>query len=339
MNREGRLATSESAQPGLGQVGVVAIGRNEGERLRRSLDALPAGVRHVVYVDSASTDDSVEQARRRGIEVLELDLSIPFTAARARNAGLGRLLERWPDLRFVQFVDGDCVLDPSWLDAALTEMEASPGLAMVCGRRRELHPDASVYNALCDMEWNTPVGDAESCGGDVLARVPALMEVGGYDGRVFAGEEPELCARLRARGWGIRRIDREMTRHDAAMTRFVQWWRRSRRSGQGFAQVGAIHPDLFRRERRSSVFWSLALPAASFALAPFTAGLGLALLLGYPVLWLRILQGRRARGDALRDAAIYASFCVLGKFPTALGIAGYWWGRLRGHGSRLIEYK
>lgn len=319
------------------EVGVVAIGRNEGERLRRCLDALPGGMA-VVYVDSASTDDSVDQARRRGVEVVELDVSTPFTAARARNAGLRRLADRRPDLRFVQVIDGDCALVPGWLEAALDEMERDPRLAVVCGRRRELFPEASIYNRLCDIEWDTPVGEAMSCGGDALIRLRALAEVGGYDDALIAGEEPELCARMRGRGWRISRIDREMTRHDAAMTRFGQWWRRSMRSGHGFAQVNASHPDLYRRELRSSMVWGAVLPALALVSAPWTGGLGLALLLAYPAQWGRIALRYRARSSP-GDAALYATSCVLGKLPEAAGASRYWWGRWRGRRSGLIEYK
>jgi GT2 family glycosyltransferase len=328
-----------SAPAALQDVGVVAIGRNEGERLHRCLDSLPPGVRGVVYVDSASTDDSVAQALRRGIDVLELDMSVPFTAARARNAGVRRLRERWPDIRFVQLVDGDCAVVPGWLDAAVRELESNARIAVVCGRRREIEPDASIYNRLADMEWDTPVGVAESCGGDALVRLGAVVEVGGYDERIISGEEPELCARLRARGWEVRRLDREMTRHDAAISRFGQWWKRARRAGHGYAQVSAVHPALYRREKRSSLRWGLLLPAAALGSAPVTGGAGLLLLAAYPILWARILRHRRARGDAWREAALYAAFCVLAKLPELAGVATYWWNRSRGVQTRLIEYK
>ncbi|HTP26639.1 MAG TPA: glycosyltransferase [Anaeromyxobacteraceae bacterium] len=324
--------------PGLQSLGMVAIGRNEGERLLRCFDSLPRSMRHVVYVDSGSSDDSVEQARRRGIDVIQLDMSRPFTAARARNAGLRRLCERWPGLLFAQFLDGDCALAPGWLEAAVRELESEPRLALVCGRRREIHPDASIYNRLADMEWNTPVGEVESSGGDALARIAALAEVGGYADGVMAGEEPEMCARLRARGWRIRRMDHEMTLHDAAMTRFGQWWRRSVRSGYGCAELAAMHPGMLARERRSSLLWGLAVPGAAALMAP-AGGLGLILLLGYPALGVRILVRRRSRGDRLRDAALYANFCMLGKFPEVAGHAKYWWDRVRGRKGKLIEYK
>jgi GT2 family glycosyltransferase len=339
---DGVSSIDESPQttpPDLRAVGVVAIGRNEGDRLRRFFDSLPGGLGPVVYVDSASTDGSVEEARRRGIEAVALDMSLPFTAARARNAGFRRLRERWPGVAFVQFVDGDCALAPGWLEAASRALETNPGVAVVCGRRRERSPEASVYNRLCDMEWNTPVGDALSCGGDALARVEAVQEAGGYDDRLIAGEEPEMCARLRARGWRILRIDCEMTLHDAAMTSFGQWWKRTVRGGHAFAEVSSMHPGLWRREFRSSVVWGLVLPALAILPAPFTRGASLLLLAAYPALAARIARYRRRRGDAMRDAAPYAGFCVLGKFPELAGAARYWWSARLGRRSRLIEYK
>ena len=181
-------------------IGVVAIGRNEGERLRRCLRSIPSDV-PVVYVDSASTDDSVEFARSTLATVVELDMAKPFSAARARNEWFGSLLEHCPDITFVQFVDGDCELEPHWRDRAKNFFESQPRIAAVCGRRRERYPNASLYNRMCDEEWNTPTGQADACGGDAMIRVRAFVDVGGYDAMMIAGEEPELCSRLRAAGW------------------------------------------------------------------------------------------------------------------------------------------
>src|SRR3954469_23114936 len=123
--------------------GVVAIGRNEGERLRVCLESALRASAHVVYVDSGSTDGSVAMARQLGAHVVELDMSTPFTAARARNAGVVKLIEIVPDVEFVQFVDGDCEIVDGWLARALSECCANPQAAVVCGRRRERFPDAS----------------------------------------------------------------------------------------------------------------------------------------------------------------------------------------------------
>jgi glycosyltransferase involved in cell wall biosynthesis len=325
------------------RVGVVAIGRNEGERLRRCLESLSPAERPTVYVDSGSTDGSRELARTLGAEVVALDLSIPFTAARARNAGLDRLLELAPAVEYVQFVDGDCEVDPRWWQTASKELDQNRETVVVCGRRRERYPEASVYNRLCDREWDTPVGEALACGGDALTRVSAVKAIGGYRPDLIAGEEPELCVRLRANGGRVVRIAAEMTRHDAAMTRFGQWWKRNVRAGHAFAEVSRLHVKspfgIWKRETRSNWFWGLVVPVLALVPAPLTWGFTLVLLLGYPVLFSKIRTGRRRGGDDARTARQFAFYCVLSKFPQAIGQLMYWRNRLIGRRGRLIEYK
>lgn len=313
---------------GLSRVDAVVIGRNEGARLVACLAALQGRVRRLVYVDSGSTDGSVAAATAAGATVVLLDRHQPFTAARARNAGLAVLADNPPD--FVQLIDGDCEMRPGWIDTALATYAAHPAAAVVCGRRRERFPGASVYNALADREWDTPIGLALACGGDALMRYDAVQAVGGFDASLIAGEEPELCRRLRANGGEIWRIDAEMTLHDAAMTRFGQWWRRSVRAGHAFAEGAARHGfDHWGAETRRALIWGAALPLA-VVLAALVHPAGWLLALAYPAQVLRL---------ARRGGLAWGAFTVLGKFAEAQGALGYYGTRLRGRRARLIEYK
>lgn len=318
--------------PAPGRMGAVIIGRNEGARLVACLASFPDWVRPLVYVDSGSTDGSVAAARAAGAEVVALDMALPFTAARARNAGFARLQELGAP-EFVQFVDGDCQMQPGWLEVAAEFLAARPGVAVVCGRRREVRPEASIWNRLCDAEWDTPVGKAKACGGDALMRVAGLTAVGGYDPALIAGEEPELCVRLRQAGWEIWRIDREMTLHDAAMTRIGQWWKRTRRGGHAFAEGAVLHGAPPERhwvaETRRAVLWGAALPVVTLAGLAITPWAGL-LVLAYPLQMLRL--SRRWGWER-------GVFTVLSKFPEAQGVLEYHLNRLRKRRSRLIEYK
>ncbi len=302
-------------------IGVVAIGRNEGDRLVRCLDSIGPRIR-TVYVDSGSTDSSVSAAQARGAHVIRLDMAIPFTAARARNAGLAALIEQAPETVFVQFVDGDCEVVPGWIDAARAFLEAHPGVAAVCGRRRERAPENSLYNRLCDLEWNTPVGEAAACGGDALFRIAALAQVDGFDARLIAGEEPELCARLRARAWKIWRLDAEMTLHDAAILHFRQWWLRAVRSGFGYYQVARATRDLptplYRRELSRTILWALAIPGAAMIAAVFVSPYALVAALG--LYGLQIARIAIRRGGAHRLAWQYAFFIMVSKFAALQGV-------------------
>jgi GT2 family glycosyltransferase len=326
-----------------GRIGAVAIGRNEGERLLVCLTSLVGQVDTLVYVDSGSSDGSVALANKMGALVVELDREVPFTAARARNVGVAKLCEAAPSIELVQFVDGDCEVVGGWMERAEREILADPELAVVCGRRRERYPHASVYNRLCDIEWDTPTGYATACGGDALMRVAPVRQVGGYNPDIIAGEEPDLCLRLRQKGWKILRVDAEMTLHDAAMTHFRQWWRRALRAGHAYAEGAARHghePERHSvRSSRSIWLWGLTLPVAALGFAPLTGGASLWLFGGYAVLGLRIFRSNRRRGLSGGDARLYAAACVVGKVPQALGQLLYWKRRLTGQRGGIIEYK
>jgi GT2 family glycosyltransferase len=333
---------------------VVVIGRNEGERLRRCLRSLlDQGAGPIVYVDSGSSDGSVEFARSLGVEVVNLDTSVPFTMARGRNAGFEALQGKHPTLRWVQFVDGDCEVQPGWIATARAALEDRPEVAAVCGRRRERHPDASIYNRLADMEWDAPTGEVDECGGDVLFRSPVFLELGGFHPHMIAGEEPELCVRTRLAGYTILRLPVEMTLHDAAILRFSQWWTRAVRGGHSYAEGLAMHgrgPTRHNvRRTLSALAYGIALPGLFFGSFVFSAtGIGFGpaqavLLVLVPAAWSRAWVGayraRRRRGDRRRHSALYASFCMLRKLPESIGIVTYWSNRLRGRYSGLMEYK
>jgi GT2 family glycosyltransferase len=311
------------------RVGVVVIGCNEGPRLRAALESAQRYAPAAVYVDSASEDGSAVLGRSLGLPVVDLDPSARLTAARARNAGAAFLCARHGELEFLQFVDGDCELVDGWIERAVTEMERRPEVAVVCGRRRERHPNANLFHQLAEIEWETPIGDAPWCGGDALVRVAPFFAVGGYRPCLIAGEEPDLCLRLRERGWKIARIDADMTVHDIAMTRAGQWWRRAVRAGYGYAEGATLHRPSrhWVRETRSNWFWGLGLPALALGSAAFWGAWSLLVFAAYPALLVRIRRRMQRRGMDSRRALLYASACVAGKIPQV-------WGQILFHLSR-----
>ncbi len=315
-------------------VAAVVIGRNEGDRLVRCLTSLVDEVSPIVYVDSGSTDGSVEAAKKLGAEVVALDMSRPFTAARARNAGLARLDDIGADAAFIQLIDGDCELRDGWISAGRRFLEENADFAMVAGRLRERFPDATLWNGLADAEWDTKTGEVTAVGGIAMLRRTALAEEGGFREDLIAGEEPELCLRLRRRGWRIQRLSNEMAWHDIAMTKATQWWKRCRRCGHAYAEGAALHgsgPERYRvRETLRSLFWGSGVPLAAILGAVFTPW-ALLILLIWPLQMLRLLF----KGFSLQRSI----FLTLGMVPEAQGVIGYHLSRLRGRRRSLIEYK
>jgi GT2 family glycosyltransferase len=329
----------------IAKIGGVVIGRNEGERLRECISSLMRDVDFVVYVDSGSTDNSLAIARSLRVEVIELDASIGFTAARARNAGFSRLLESDPNIQYVQFVDGDCEVMAGWIGDAARFLQEHPTVAVACGRRVERYPHRNFYHRLIDMEWNTSTGEAQACGGDALIRVAALRQVNGYRDTMIAGEDPELCVRLRSAGWKVWRLDREMTRHDIRMSSFRQWWNRTVRSGHAYAEGAHLHGDSPERfcvkEMRSIWLWGVLFPIVCLSLAWPTYGLSLLGMFAiYGLLLAKIVRYRmKSFSDSFLDAGLYALSCVISKWPQAIGMLKYLTRRLTGSDRKLIEYQ
>jgi GT2 family glycosyltransferase len=316
------------------RLAAVAIGRNEGERLVRSLASLQGRVGRIVYVDSGSTDGSVEAARTAGAEVVELDPATLFTVSRARNAGLFHLLETGETPDLIQFIDGDCEVQPDWIETAVAFLDARPDIAAVSGRRRERYPDATIWNRIIDAEWQKPSGETVGCGGDVMMRREAIEAASGYDPDTIVGEEAELCIRMRRKGWRIWQLEDEMTLHDVAMTKFSQWWRRTRRVGYGYGEAIALYgapPERHKvAESRRAILWGLVLPAAAL-LGAFVTPWALLLFLAWPVQMARLV----ARGET----PLRSVFLVIGKIPEALGILEYWIRRRMLRRMQRIDYK
>jgi glycosyltransferase involved in cell wall biosynthesis len=339
------------------KAGVVVIGRNEGERLKRCLaSVLAQHAGPVVYVDSGSSDGSVEHAKSVGVEVVDLDMTRPFTMARGRNAGLDYLLEHYPGCEFVQFVDGDCEMAAGWISTALDFLAAHPATIAVCGNRSERYAQASLYNRLINMEWQGSEGEVSACGGDAMYRLKPLASAKGFNPAMIAGEEGELCLRLRDLGHAINRLNISMTLHDADMHRFVQWWCRSVRCGHAYAHgfdLHRHHPEGYKRHQViSSMMYGVFCPLVvlllicllltqSFSMIPFI--FILSAILFVVSLYVRIIEicfkSRFALGNPRSQALLYGLFIALGKVPEAQGVCKYYFNKMRGVTAKIIEYR
>lgn len=326
------------------KVGIVIIGRNEGNRLKQCVRSAKSVSEAVVYVDSGSTDGSVEWVNSEQVEAIELDMNIPFTAGRARNEGFAKLTDKFPDLKYVHFIDGDCYLEDGWVQKAVDFLESHPLDAVVCGRRKEIQPQASVYNYLCDLEWDGPKGSIKESGGDFLIRSEVMSDVGGFSPEIIAGEEPDLCFRIRQKGWRIHRLPSIMTHHDADIHAFSQWWKRNVRSGHAYANIAHLHLDseekIYQKETLSNLVWGCGIPITFVlmsALWPPAFVVGVTL---YAYLFYKCVK--YAKSDMklpLRESAAYSFFIVLGKFPHMFGVFHYVFRRIFRRKYTLIEYK
>ena len=327
------------------RLGVVVIGRDEGMNLARCLESVAPLKLRTVYVDSGSTDGSPELAESLCDRVISLDASTPFSAARARNEGFEALAALLPEMEYVQFLDGDCELLPGWTGKAMEAFARRGELAVVIGRLVERHPERSVYNRLCDLEWRSPAGDLGyrgSLGGIMMVRSRVFRGLKGFNARVVAGEDSEFGIRAALGGFAVAKIDEPMATHDANILRFSQWWKRSVRAGHAIGQRASLNGASDARdcvhEKRSTWVWGILLPAAIAASAVLDARLALLFAACYVPLFFRIFAFRRKIGDAGGEAGLYAAFTVLAKIANGWGLLLFHF-RNRSGRFRIIEYK
>ncbi|PSL19180.1 glycosyltransferase [Shimia abyssi] len=320
-------------------VTAIVIGRNEGARLVACLQSLTQQNVPIVYVDSGSRDGSVDAATSAGALVVELDTQRPFTAARARQAGVDALREKGDLPEFLQFVDGDCAVVPGWIDAAVAALSGDTRLGLATGWRSEIHPERSVYNALCDFEWHGPAGEIDVCGGDMMVRSAAFEDIGGFDTVMIACEDFDFCLRMGKAGWGLRRLPQDMTRHDADMTRFSQWWQRAVRAGHGYGEAAARHPGRFRRELLRAWVYGAVLPVLGLVGLVANCWLLAVVLAAYLLNFIRTSKGLQNAGLSAQAARAHGALITLSKLPNLLGLLKYYRRRMTGQDMRIIEYK
>jgi cellulose synthase/poly-beta-1,6-N-acetylglucosamine synthase-like glycosyltransferase len=327
-------------------ISVVVIGRNEGQRLVRCLESVTA-MRHggrapeIIYVDSASSDGSVERAARLGAKVISVAPERPSAAA-GRNAG-------WRAARgaIVLFLDGDMTVMPDFVESTISEF-SDPQVGVLFGDCRESNPQGSIYNRILDLDWIVPVGSVEYCGGAALIRRDLLERVGGYNENLIAAEDTELCSRLRAIGYTVLHVDRLMVRHDLAITRFSQYWRRALRSGYAYAEVSerirrSDLPDWYRQARRNRVQGAMmaailvgapifAVSARSFAPLLIAAAIIAALAV-------RTALRSHWKKAPLSTRLVHGLHSHLVQIPLLFGQLRYQLDRFGGRTAELIEYK
>ena len=327
-------------------VSVVVIGRNEGDRLHRCLQSI-SQIKHpdfdleVIYVDSGSEDGSVTLAEEAGARVIALQPERP-SAALGRNAGW-----RAANGSTILFLDGDTVLHPDFVANSLPDL-STPDIAVIWGHRRELYPRRSMYNRVLDLDWIYLAGPTLYCGGDALFRRSVLAETGGFDELLIAGEEPELCRRIAALGFTILHVDRPMTGHDLAITRWRQYWKRSTRAGHAFAEVSE------RLRATGQTFWmgesrrnrNRALVLVGLCLAGLAASLyfgsilpGVIVCVFFAAISVRSAWKARWKSDDRVALLLYGIHSHLQQVPIYCGQLQYKWNRYRGKRVHLLEYK
>lgn len=302
---------------------IVVIGYNEESTIGACLEsahraATAAGIAYeLIYVDGGSRDASLDIARAIP-EVRVLGGDRPRRAAENRNLGL-----RHARGTFVQFVDGDMVLDPAWIATARDYLQEHPQVGIVYGRLREAN-QSRLFQAL-QHDWAPVTGEVPFCGGAATHRRDVIEKVGGFPEDVGYGEEPYMCWRIRReQNVKIVQLEAPMALHDLGHRSFKDYWRQHVRNGSAYIEIATrcfrSDDKLWLREVVSIVAWNtvLVLWVVVIAVAPWLWK-AVALAVAMLVLSRKAIQGLRA-GMRTDVAVVYALHTYFAKLPLGWGV-------------------
>jgi cellulose synthase/poly-beta-1,6-N-acetylglucosamine synthase-like glycosyltransferase len=199
-----------------------------------------------------------------------------------------------------------------------------------------------------DLEWIIPPGLIDSCGGDAVFRGSALERTGGFNPELIAGEEPDLCRRIRSNEGLILRIDVPMTGHDLAIFTWRQYWLRALRTGHAFAEVSSLsrntkHPLWIAESRRNMVNGVLycgglitALAASLITRSWLYIGAFLAIC---AIRVLRTAFKFRWKSRSRWELFLFGVHSHVQQIPILFGQIKYWMHTKEKSPAELIEYK
>ncbi|MDB4634321.1 glycosyltransferase [Rubripirellula sp.] len=193
------------------EVTAVIIGRNEEEYIAMAIKSvLKVGTRlggvEVIFVDSASTDQSIEVAAEFPIRILQLKPDWPLCVAAGRYTGV-----RHAKGKHILFLDGDSEVGEQWLVEATEFLNANPLYGGVAGVLNERYVDESGEciggkENVRDQDLTVYKTEKKSLGGIALFRSEAIDQVGSVNPHLPTAEDHELCLRLRVRGFKLATI-------------------------------------------------------------------------------------------------------------------------------------
>ncbi len=196
-----------NADTAIPQLSVVIIARNEertiGQCIASVLQETALSRSEILFVDSASTDRTVDIAREYPIAIARLS---PDLLSPSAGRWQGTLLVHG---EYLFFVDGDMMVIDGWVSKAMEALQ-DPRLAAVAGRLFWVLPGEPLTLGRRD---DLPLGRVPGLGGAAIYRRRALEECGGFNPFLRGEEERELAFRLSLKGYIVKRVDVPMAYH------------------------------------------------------------------------------------------------------------------------------
>ncbi len=197
------------------KLSVIIISMNEEEHIAECISSVLEATKdidsEVILVDSASTDKTIDIARRYPIRILQSKPSWKLSSAAGRYLGF-----RYSSGEYVQFVDGDMSLSRKWVEEGISFLDKNNEAAGVMGAITQEYSKSPIDKRFLRELKKTKVKKPEEVKyffGSGLFRSRILREVGSFNPHITAIEERELCDRISAKGYHLWLLPHHMCHH------------------------------------------------------------------------------------------------------------------------------
>jgi glycosyltransferase involved in cell wall biosynthesis len=197
------------------ELSIVIIARNEAKNIARAIESVLRATEvwpqtEILLVDSASTDETVEIAKRYPINIVRLPSTWFLSVPAGRLIGM-----HYTRGDLVLHMDGDMELDPEWVNRSVSFALEHPQVGAVGGYWRNVYlQDKKIVGE--EDDFRDPQGRVlavEYVGGAALYRRCAIEAMGGFHPFIRGEEGVYLCMGIRHAGYRVIRLPYLMSRH------------------------------------------------------------------------------------------------------------------------------
>lgn len=255
------------------RISIVIIGKNEENNIKRCIESVEGSLKNklvyeIIYIDSDSTDKTVDFAIKYNISVYKLSSTNKLTASKGRY--IGAQLSKY---EYILFLDGDMELLNDWTENAIRVISDREDVAGIIGIRNDrILSDNIILSSNINKYGTTEMKQAHHFGGAVLFKKNDLLRAGNYSPSLIANEEAELHSRFMKNNKKILEQPMEMINHYIEEEKYgndfirILFNKRNLGIGQGFMNSIYKHSTIYFIKRFKYFFISLFIDIISVLL-------------------------------------------------------------------------